>query len=105
MTENNFGERLKARRKEKGLTLAEVEALSGVDKSHLGRIENSKRFPTANILRKLTGPLGYGEVELLIMAGYLSPDRTDKRLVDMKKTMKGEIKGALSNLLKKVDTL
>ena len=73
MTENKFGERVKARRKEKGLTLVELSELTGVDTSYLGRIEQGKRFPSAQILRKLTEPLGYGEAELLKLAGYLSP--------------------------------
>ncbi len=105
MRENNFGERLKARRKDKGLTLAELQALSGVDKSYLGRIEQGKRFPSAHILRKLTEPLGIDERELLKMAGYLSPDGTDDRIGKFKDSLKGEIRQAMSNLLEKVDTL
>ena len=105
MRENNFGERLKARRLEKGLTLAELEALSGVDTSYLGRIETGKRFPSAVILQKMAEPLGFSEVELLKMAGYLSPDSTDDRISKLKDSMKGEIRQAMSNLLKKVDTL
>jgi len=105
MRENNFGERLKARRQEKGLTLAELHALSGVDISYLGRIERGKRCPSAYILRKLAEPLGFTEVELLKIAGYLSPDRTDDRISKFKDSMKGEISQAMSNLLEKVDTL
>jgi len=105
MAENDLGEKLKARRKEKGLTLVELEALAGVNASHLGRIETGKRFPSAHVLLKLTEPLGYGEAELLKLAGYLSPDKTDERLAKMKEAMKGEIKTAMSNLLEKVDTL
>jgi len=105
MRKNNFGERLKARRKEKGLTLTGLEALSGVDTSYLGRIERGERFPSAHILRKLSEPLGIDERELLKMAGYLSPDKTDDRLAKMKELMKGEIKTAMSILLEKVDTL
>ena len=105
MTENNLGERLKARREEKGLTLTKLESLSGVHKSYLGRIEQGKRVPSASILRKLADPLGFDERALLIMAGYLSPDRTDDRINKLKDSMKGEIKQAMSNLLEKVDTL
>jgi len=105
MRENNFGERLKARRLEKGLTLAELEALSGVDKSYLGRIETGKRFPSAVILQKIAKPLEYGEAEILRLAGYLSPDMTDERVTKIKDALKGEIKTAMSNLLEKVDTL
>jgi len=105
MRENNFGERLKARRKEKGLRLVDLEALSGVDKSYLGRIEAGKRFPSAHILCKLADPLGIDEREILKMGGYLSPDRTDDRIAEFKEKMQGEIRQAMSNLLEKVDTL
>lgn len=105
MRENNFGERLKARREEKGLTFAELEAVSGVHKSYLGRIERGERYPSAHILRKLAEPLGIDTIELLKMAGYLSPDRTDDRISKFKDSMKGEIRQAMSNLLEKVDTL
>ena len=105
MRKNNFGESLKARRKEKGLTLVELEALSGVDRSHLSRIELGKRFPSARILLKLCKPLGYGQAELLKLAGYLSPDRTDDRIAGFKESLKGEIRQIMSNLLDKVDAL
>lgn len=105
MAENNLGERIKACRKEKGLTFTELEALSGVDVSYLGRIERGERFPSARILRKLADPLGFDERALLIMAGYLSPDRTDDRINKLKDSMKSEIKQVMSNLLEKVDTL
>ena len=105
MRENNFGERLKGRRKEKGLTLVQLGALSGVHISYLGRIETCKRYPSAHILRKLAEPLGFEELGLLKMAGYLSPDRIDDRISKFKETMKGEIRQAMSNLLEKVDTL
>ena len=105
MKENKLGESLKAHRKEKGLTLAELKAVSGVDISYLGRIERGERFPSALILRKLAEPLGYGEAELLRLAGYLSHDRTDDRIAKFKKSMKGEIKVVMANLMEKVDTL
>ena len=105
MKNNKLGESLKARRQGKGLTLVELKALSGVDTTYLGRIERGERFPSAVILQKLAEPLGYGGAELMKLAGYLSPDRTDDRISKFKKSMKGEIKTAMSNLLEKVDTL
>ena len=105
MNGNRLGESLKARRKEKGLTLTELEALSGVDTSYLGRIENGKRFPSANILRKLAEPLEFTELELLKLAGYLSHDRTDERIAEFKESMRVEIQTAMNNLLDKVETL
>lgn len=105
MNGNSLGESLKARRQEKGLSLAELKARSGVHTSYLGRIERGERFPSARILRKIGAALGFGEAELLKLAGYLSPDRTDNRIAKFKKSMKGEIKVAMANLMEKVDTL
>ena len=64
---------LKQRRVMIPLTLQELAARSGVSSSHLGRIERGERFPSARILRKIAKPLGFGEAELLTLAGYLSP--------------------------------
>jgi len=105
MRNENFGQMLRGRRKDKGLTLAGLSELTGVDTAYLGRIETGKRFPSAGILQKMAEPLGYGEVEILKLAGYLSPDPTDERVTKIKESLKGEISTALSSLLEKVDTL
>jgi len=105
MIDRNLGLKLRERRKQEGLTLKELGELTGVDTSYLGRIEQGKRFPSANILRKLAEPLEYTQEELLKLAGYLSPDRTDDRISKFKDSLKGEIKQTMSNLLEKVDTL
>jgi transcriptional regulator with XRE-family HTH domain len=55
------------------LTLRELAAGSGVSASHLGRIERRERFPSARVLRKIAKSLGFGEKELMRLAGYLSP--------------------------------
>ena len=54
-------------------TLRGVAGAAGVSCSHLGRIERGERFPSARTLKKIAKPLGFGEDELLIRAGYLSP--------------------------------
>lgn len=105
MIDRNLGLKLRERRKQEGLTLVELAELTGVDTSYLGRIENGKRFPSANILLKLAVPLEYSEAELLKLAGYLSPDMTDNRISKFKDSLKGEIKQTMSNLLEKVDSL
>lgn len=56
-----------------GLRLRQLSDKSGVSSSHLGRIERGERFPSARILQKIAKPLGFNEGELLISAGYLSP--------------------------------
>ena len=47
--------------------------MASVSPSHLGRIENGGRFPSARILRRIARPLGFEEDELFALAGYLSP--------------------------------
>lgn len=105
MVNYGLGERLKARRKEMGLTLAKLSKLTGIHASHLGRIERGERFPSAHVLKKLAEPFGFEDRELLQMAGYLSPDKTDQRIAKFKVSLKGEIKTAMSMLMEKVDTL
>jgi len=53
------------------LTLGQLSAKSGVSPSHLGRIEQGERFPSAHTLRKIAKPLGFSEGELFTYAGYL----------------------------------
>ncbi|MDK1082373.1 MAG: helix-turn-helix transcriptional regulator [Anaerolineae bacterium] len=70
---NNLGQIIKQQRVTIPLTLQELGAKAGVSPSHLGRIENGGRFPSARILRKIAKPLGFDEDELFALAGYLSP--------------------------------
>lgn len=70
---NDLGKILKQRRVMIPLTLSELAAASGISSSYLGRIERGKRFPSARILCRIAKPLGFGEGELLTLAGYLSP--------------------------------
>ena len=56
------------------LTLRELAAACGVSVSHLARIESGSRFPSPRILCKIAKPLGFTEQELLILAGYISPE-------------------------------
>jgi len=73
MANNYLGKMLKRQRLVAELTLRELAARSGVSQSHLARIERGERFPSAHILRKIAKPLGFDESQLLIVAGYLSP--------------------------------
>jgi len=100
-----LGLKLRERRKEKRLTLAELGEMSGMDKTYLGRIECGKRSPSAHTLRKLAAPLGYGEAEILKLGGYLSPDGTDDRIDTFKESLKSEIRSATDRLLERVDSM
>ncbi len=72
------------------MTLQELATESGVSPSHLGRIERGERFPSANILRRIASPLGFGENELFTLAGYLSmqsPRTTENSLGNSSKVL------------------
>jgi transcriptional regulator with XRE-family HTH domain len=69
---HNIGQLIKQRRVTIPLTLYELSTTSGVSSSHIGRIERGDRFPSARILRKIAKPLGFGEEELFMLAGFLS---------------------------------
>lgn len=101
---NNLGEILKERRRSKKLTLKQVTDMSGVSGSHLGRIERGERFPSGRVLMRLAKPLGFTEVELLRLAGFLSRDESEDRLDKFKKEIKLEVTGALMRLFDKIDS-
>jgi len=67
-----LGGMLKQRRVMLLLTLRKLAAISGTSPSHLGRIERGERFPSASVLRRIAGPLGFEESELFSLAGFLS---------------------------------
>jgi transcriptional regulator with XRE-family HTH domain len=69
----SLGQLIKDKRRAADLTLIELSACSGVSPSYLGRIENAQRFPSAAVLQRIAGPLGFDEDDLFTRAGYLSP--------------------------------
>ena len=70
---NDLGKMLRQRRLMAELTLSELAAKSGVSQSHLARIERGNRLPSGKVLRKIAKALKLDESQLLIIAGYLSP--------------------------------
>jgi transcriptional regulator with XRE-family HTH domain len=72
----NLGKIIKQQRVAESLTLKDLATMAGISSSHLGRIERDERFPSARILRKIAGPLGFEEGELFTLAGYLSPQHS-----------------------------
>jgi len=105
MDNNNLGIILKARRREKGLTLTQLSSLSGLHTSHIARIERGERFPAGRTLRRLAEPLGFSELELCKLAGFISRDATDDRLDRFKKSVRKEIIETLVNLGERIDQL
>ena len=70
---NNLGRIIKQQRVLAQMTLRELATRSDVSASHLGRVEMGERFPSAHVLQRIAGPLGFDESELFALAGYLSP--------------------------------
>ena len=54
------------------ISRVQLGTASGVSTSHLARIENGQRLPSAKVLRKIAPHLRIGEIELLAIAGYVS---------------------------------
>ena len=77
---NEIGKTLKQRRLMLDLTLRELADKSGVSASHLARIERGERFPSGHVLRKIAGALDLDESLLMTMAGYLSPESSEKHV-------------------------
>ena len=73
-SQHNIAKIIREQRKSIHLTLAQLSKVSGISVAHLGRIEQGQRRPSAHTLQKIAKPLGFGVNELLILAGYLSPE-------------------------------
>lgn len=105
MENTPLGEALFKRRLEKKMTLALLSSVTGLHTTYLGRIERGERQPSAAALKKLAPALDMNEVELLKMAGYLSPDTVDDRIVRFKAELKDELRTTLTELMDRVDSL
>lgn len=69
---SNIGSFVKQARVRAGLSRAQLGAMSMVSASYLARVENGQRFPSAKILRKLAPHLNVDEMELLVLAKYVT---------------------------------
>lgn len=58
MTKEQLGTRLRAVRKERGLTLKELERVSGFSATHISEIERGKTSPTIGALIRISHALG-----------------------------------------------
>ena len=72
MSPEQIGSYLRDLRNQKHLTLREVEGQSGASGSYLSQVEQGKRQPSADLLRKIAPAYGASIRELLEMAGYLN---------------------------------
>ncbi len=104
-----LGEMLRLQRLTMKLTLQQLAAKASVSPSHLGRIEKGTRFPSARVLQRIAGPLGYQEDQLFAMAGFLnsklgnsetnSSDRLDPYVVSMLSQEPAETQQAVIGIL------
>lgn len=72
-----FGERLKALRTSKSLTLKEISGKLGVDKSYISQLEHSKGRPSGKFIKKLSRLFGIDEDELAILARKIPKEIQD----------------------------
>ena len=66
-----LGVQLKELREKKGLSLREVNKLTGISYSHLNMIENNKRNVTPALLRNLANIYSVNYLDLYVLAGYI----------------------------------
>ena len=72
MDPEKFGYYLRELRERRGLTIRQLEMLSGVSNSYISQIENGKKeIPSAKILKKLADPLRVSIEDLVRTAGHL----------------------------------
>jgi transcriptional regulator with XRE-family HTH domain len=71
MSLEELGSYLRELRNQKRLSLRDVEEQSGASGSYLSQVEQGKRQPSADLLRKIAPAYGASVKELLTMAGYL----------------------------------
>lgn len=66
-----LGAELKELRQKTGLSLREVDKLTGISYTHLNMIENEKRSVTPALLRNLANVYNVNYLDLYVLAGYL----------------------------------
>jgi len=71
MGSNELGNYLRELRTRKRLSLREAQGLSGASGSYLSQVEQGKRQPSADLLRKIAPSYGTSVRDLLTKAGYL----------------------------------
>lgn len=71
MQPKKFGEYLRSLRNRKGLTMRQLEDLSGISRSYISQIENGKRdIPSLDVIKSIHEHLDVTYEHLLQEAGY-----------------------------------
>lgn len=72
MNNVEFGNYLREKRKEKKLTIRQLDTYSGVSHSYISQVERGNRgIPSPDVLKKLSKPLGVDYEELMVKAGHI----------------------------------
>lgn len=75
MESKQFGEYMRSLRKRKGLTISQLEELTGISNAYISQIETGKkRTPSPEILQKLSNHLDVSHEHLMQEAGYIQRD-------------------------------
>lgn len=70
-----LGERLRALREKRGISLREMERRSGINSGYLSQLERDEiAQPTPSVLNRIAGPYGEPVEVLMEWAGYISAD-------------------------------
>jgi len=76
---NTFGLYLKGLRKEKGLTLKQVEKAAQVSNAYISQVERGLRNPPQpDVLKRLAKVYEVSQRELMVAAGHLEDDSSER---------------------------
>lgn len=98
-SKQNIGKLVRKQRKSIRITLNQLSELSGVSVAHLSRVELGQRVPSPRTLQSIAKPLGFDLNELLILAGYISPEPSA-----LSEEQRNKLRAELNMLLERVET-
>ncbi len=71
-TDNKFGDYIRGIRKEKKMTIRQLDLYSGVSHSYISQLERGERaIPSPDIIKKISSALNVPYEEIMIQAGYI----------------------------------
>lgn len=73
----NFGELLKNLRMKKGISIKKLAPVLGLDYTYISKIENSKLYPSSEVVEKFAKYFNYNSDELMLSAGKIPEDIQD----------------------------
>ena len=98
-SKQNIGKIIRNYRRKKPLTLNQLSDLSGVSVAHLSRVELGQRVPSPRTLQSIARPLGFDLNELLVLAGYISPETSASS-----EEQRNKLRDELNMLLERMET-